>query len=268
MNEHDGMMQPVDSTEHATTNSMGFTNPVMDYDPAEYGEEPKRKLYDSNEISAICGISLPRLSQLRTGQTLTRGDKTYVFEPLLEKGSDYIMDGSRVLYTEEACKKLKERAETKKVGRPKKEKVETPNDDSPKVETRGRKVMTETPLELSQKGFILVNEVSEKMNIKRAKLYTIFYKYKNGVVLNEDGTPFQIEEGKDFISKGGRIAIHKDLVDKMTQSTQKPKAKKETQSIKISLICGDRILKVSKEESEKILQILSETSKSKLSESF
>lgn len=260
MKTHGEMIQPVDSTEHETTNSMGFTNPVMEYNPAEYEEEIEKPLYDSNEISAICGVSLSRLSQLRIGQTLTRGDKTYVFEPILEKEFDYIIDGSKVLYTEEACKKLKARSESKR------EKIETSPVDSHKVEKRGRKVMIETPSELLERGFVLVNEISEKMNIKKAKLYTIFYKYKAGQILNEDGSTFQVKEGTDYINKNGRIAIHKDLVDKMTQSTQKQKAYKETQSIMISLICGDRIFKISKEESENILQILSETSKAKIKE--
>ncbi len=262
MNENDEMMEPVSSIQPELTESMGFTNPIMDYDPAEDGE---KKLYDSNEMSAICGLSLPRLSQLRTGQTITKGDRTYVFEPLFELGVDYIMDGSKAFYTEEALKKLKERKKPKapkqeapKAEKPKKEETEV----SPKVGKRGRKTLKETPPELSQKGFILVNEVSEKMNIKKEKLYTIFYKYKSGHVLNEDGTIFQIEEGKDFVTERGRIAIHKDLVDRIIQSTPN----KEPQAPTLSLIYRDRILKMSKEESEKILEILSETSKAKIAE--
>lgn len=262
MNENDEMMQPMSSIQPELTESMGFTNPVMDYDPAE---EVEKKLYDSNEMSAICGVSLARLSQLRTGQTITKGDRTYVFEPLFEKDVDYIMDGSKPFYTEEACKKLKERKKSKapKQEAPKAEKSQKEETGvSPKIERRGRKTLKETPPELSQKGFILVNEASEKMNIKKEKLYTIFYKYKAGQILNEDGSTFQIEEGKDFVTEKGRIAIHKDLVDRIIQSTPK----KEPQGHTLSLIYGDRILKMSKEESEKILQILSETSKAKIAE--
>lgn len=254
MNENDEMMQPISSIETESTQSMGFTNPVMDYDPTE---EVEKKLYDSNEISAIFGISQARLSQLKQGQRIPKGDKTYVIEPLFEKDVDYIVEGSKILYTEEACKKLRAR----KVPKADKPKKEIPQDSS-KVEKRGRRTLKETPPELLEKGFILVNEASEKMNIKKEKLYTIFYKYKSGNVLNEDGSTFQIEEGKDFVVERGRIAIHKDLVDRIVQSAPK----KETQAPALSLICGDRILKMSKEESEKILQILSETSKAKITE--
>lgn len=263
MNENDEMMQPISSIEPELTASMGFTNPIMDYDPTEDVEEVEKKLYDSNEISAICGVSVARLSQLRTGQTITKGDKTYVFEPLFELGVDYVMDGSRAFYTEEAFKKLKARKKTKT---PKAEKPHTKETEvSTKSEKRGRKTIKETPPELSQKGFVLFNEVSEKMNIKKEKLYTIFYKYKNGEGINEDGSHFQIEEGKDFITEGGRIAIHKDLVDKIIDSTKKIKSRKEKQP-EISLIYGDRILKLSKEESDKIIEILSESSKLKIAE--
>jgi len=277
-------MQPIAPTENPNDGiflSIGSTNPVMDYDPAEDEEELSQRLYDSNEISGIFGVSLPRLSQLRTGQTMVKGDKTYVFEPIFEEGVDYIVDGVKVLYTQSAYDKLKERRPyervKKKDSQAKSPKSKTPKVKAPKVESeekierRGRKTIMVTPPELSQKGFILVHEVSEKMNIKRNKLYTIFYKYKNGSILNEDGTPVQIEQGKDFIVDGGRIAIHQDLVEKMKQSLGKKtsKTKKtETFSGKISIICGDRILKISKEESQKIIEILSQKSKEKLSESI
>lgn len=111
MNE-EGMTEPVDSTENPIdmiSASIGSTNPVMDYDPAEDEEEITQRLYDSNELAGIFGISLPRLSQLRIGQTIVKGDKTYVFEPLFQEGVDFTMDGTKVLYTQSAYDKLKER---------------------------------------------------------------------------------------------------------------------------------------------------------------
>lgn len=287
MNE-EGMMKPVDSTENPIdmiSASIGSTNPVMDYDPAEDEEELTQRLYDSNELAGIFGMSLPRLSQLRIGQTIVKGDRTYVFEPLFQEGVDFTMDGTKVLYTQSAYDKLKERKpydrikkkEPKEAKAPKVKapKVKAPKvkADGEKVERRGRKTIKVTPPELSQKGFILVHEVSEKMNVDRAKFYTIFYKYKNGDIKNEDGTPVQIEQGKDFVVDGGRIAIHQDLVERMKESLNKPRRKSKVKktpefSGKISLICGDRILKITKEESQKIIEILSQKSKDKLSESI
>ena len=180
--------------------------------------------------------------------------------------------------------KVEESSEPKKRGRKPKQKEETPIEakveENSEPKKRGRKALKETPQELVERGFILFKELCEKTGINYPKFYTEFKKFKNGEINGADGNPIQIEEGRDFISDGKRIALHQDLVaeilNKIQNGTRKPRTTKPREvkseevslgikSEEISLIYGSRIFKVTQEEAQRIIDVLSETSKQKMS---
>jgi hypothetical protein len=243
--------------------------------PSTEEEIKSKQLYRATDLKEMYGVSPVTLSQYKDGQTVTRGDKRYVYPPIFENGVDYILDGGKIFYTESARQKVKASLGSKKRGRkPNPQKETNPaiaKGVSSEPKQRGRKALKETPQELVDNGFTLFNEICEKFNIKYQKLYTLFSKFKKGEINGVDGNPVKIEEGVHFVSDGIRIALHESLISQILShiqnSTRKPRTSKTRMinSEEISLIYGSRIFKVTQEEAQKIIDALSETSKKKMS---
>lgn len=234
-----------------------------------------KRLYRAKDLKEIYGVSSVTISQYKDGQTIVRGDKTYVYEPLFVEGEDYILKEGKAFYTESACQKIKDSIGGKKRGRKRNSQQmtdEVSDQSSSEVSSKPkeRSATAEIPKELVENGFISLNEICDKFGVHYVKLYNEFNKFKKGGAKGPDGNRIQITEGKDFVHHGKRVVLHETLVSEIMNgiqhSTRKPKTTKSHAIVsdEISLIYGSRIFKVTQEEAQRIIDVLSETSKKQM----
>ncbi len=61
-------------------------------------EKTHEKVYTTNQISEITGVTAPRIHQMRNGQRVKVKSKLYDVKPVLQKGVDWDWRGSDVVF--------------------------------------------------------------------------------------------------------------------------------------------------------------------------
>jgi hypothetical protein len=171
---------------------------------------PQKEYYTTQEVCEISGLTQPRLSQLRRGQTISSSsnNKKYFIEPLLKESVDWFWSGGRkTMFTPLGLKKILERV---RYNRRSKNGSNSSNVDGSIIDVRmGNLPVDDTPFNPST--MISAKDAAEQLGVSVQKLYSM----RDMSTKSKNPQRPEAIKGIDWFFSGGGVYFTKDIVEKI-----------------------------------------------------
>lgn len=205
------------------------------------------KTYNSKEICVLFNISAPRLLQFRKGQQVTvksknpsKPDRAYKFDPLLIEGTDWVWDGSEVVFRQSAVTKLSKRKIYNKHG----------NSNIQPLQKAKRVKPAKPKLKA---GEYTVQEIADKYKTTVQKIYALRDISSNKPISYND----YLIQNKDWIYDDGKVILFesakskiKGYIELLKERSEVPKARR------IAVLVGTKVFHLTGNEAHMVIAII------------